>query len=171
MVAAALDKGVDVNTRDENGSTPLILACMNAQVGVVKLLLERGADVKAKNNDGYTALSATYLVHIPRQPQQDRTGMITIVDDKVDEKDQICALLTNHDAKTKEARAEIAPGFSTSLCSRADFDCLSGRLSSGDRFARSEAVKVLGESGGARASQLLLIAINDEDEQVRLGAL
>jgi ankyrin repeat protein len=64
-----LDRGSDVNARhDNNGMTPLMCAAWGdasvknpGQVvcdhpGVVKLLLERGASVKARDNDGKTAL-------------------------------------------------------------------------------------------------------------------
>lgn len=48
--------GVNVNARDENGSTPLIEAARNGHDGVVEALLIARADVKAKDERGKTAL-------------------------------------------------------------------------------------------------------------------
>jgi ankyrin repeat protein len=46
----------DVNARDAEGNTPLILASFYASPECVKLLLERGADANAANKIGATAL-------------------------------------------------------------------------------------------------------------------
>lgn len=51
-----LNKGADVNCRDNYGLTPLIWAAIQGHEEVVRLLLERGGDVEAKNNNGDTAL-------------------------------------------------------------------------------------------------------------------
>lgn len=48
-----LDAGVDVNSRKENGVTPLMLA---NTVKIAKLLIDRGADVNARDNEGTTPL-------------------------------------------------------------------------------------------------------------------
>ena len=48
--------GVNVDARDENGSTPLIEAARNGHDGVVEALLIARADVKAKDKQGKTAL-------------------------------------------------------------------------------------------------------------------
>jgi hypothetical protein len=51
-----LDNGADVNSRDAEGNTPLILASFYASPECVELLIEKGADVNAANKAGATAL-------------------------------------------------------------------------------------------------------------------
>ncbi len=55
-VRALLDGGADVNVRDADGNTPLILASFYAGPECVALLLQRGADPNAANDAGATAL-------------------------------------------------------------------------------------------------------------------
>ena len=55
-VTALLERGADVNARDNDGYTALIWAAFNGHAEIVTALLERGADVDARNNDGDTAL-------------------------------------------------------------------------------------------------------------------
>jgi len=46
-----------VNARNREGSSPLMIAARhNKNPEVITVLLKAGADVKAKNNDGKTAL-------------------------------------------------------------------------------------------------------------------
>jgi ankyrin repeat protein len=51
-----LDNGADVNARDAQGNTPLILASFYASPECVELLIEKGADVNAANKAGAKAL-------------------------------------------------------------------------------------------------------------------
>jgi ankyrin repeat protein len=51
-----LEKGADVNAKDNDGWTPLQFAAKRGSLEIVRLLLENGADAKAKSNDGGTAL-------------------------------------------------------------------------------------------------------------------
>jgi ankyrin repeat protein len=53
-----LASGADVNLRDENNDTPLIVSSRNGHAEIVQLLISKGADVKATNNARSTALSA-----------------------------------------------------------------------------------------------------------------
>jgi ankyrin repeat protein len=56
VVRRLLDSGTDVNARDADGNTPLILASFYAGPECVGLLTENGADVNAANRAGATAL-------------------------------------------------------------------------------------------------------------------
>jgi ankyrin repeat protein len=51
-----LDLGVDKELAGDKDQTPLVFACAKDQTEMTKLLVERGADVNAKNTDGTTAL-------------------------------------------------------------------------------------------------------------------
>jgi cytohesin len=55
-VQAELDKGVDVNAKDDNGDTPLHEAADTGHEEVVELLIANGADVDAKNRYDMTPL-------------------------------------------------------------------------------------------------------------------
>ena len=46
---------LDINVKNADGNTPLILAVINNETDIVKILLNYGADVDAVNNNGYTA--------------------------------------------------------------------------------------------------------------------
>ncbi len=50
VVAWLLDRGVDINTRNERGRTPLLTA--DGHASVMELLIKRGADVLARDNEG-----------------------------------------------------------------------------------------------------------------------
>jgi ankyrin repeat protein len=53
---ALLDEGVEVNQRDEYGSTALHWAAQHGSVEMVKVLLSRGADVHLKDKAGEDAI-------------------------------------------------------------------------------------------------------------------
>jgi hypothetical protein len=55
-VQAFLDRGVDVNARNRDGSTALHAAAVQGQVAVLRSLLEHGADPRIRNDFGHTAL-------------------------------------------------------------------------------------------------------------------
>jgi hypothetical protein len=94
-VKAALDDGVDVNTKDDKGRTPLMVACM-ARKGdtgaVIKLLLDNGADpnvastrpavtyaVMFQNKDGVIAL-ANAGANLAVRGRDDRALMFSIIE-------------------------------------------------------------------------------------------
>ena len=52
-----LEKGLNVNTADEDGYTLLASASANGHVEVVRLLLEKGANVNAVDRERWTPLS------------------------------------------------------------------------------------------------------------------
>ncbi|GMQ94957.1 MAG: hypothetical protein BMS9Abin13_067 [Patescibacteria group bacterium] len=60
-VRRALEKGANVNTKDKDGTTALMIAVLYVHTEVTKLLLDRGADVNAKDKDGTTALMIAAL--------------------------------------------------------------------------------------------------------------
>jgi ankyrin repeat protein len=53
-----LASGAEVNVRDEDNDTPLIVSARNGHSEIVRLLMAKGADVEAANNSRMTALSA-----------------------------------------------------------------------------------------------------------------
>lgn len=57
-----LNRGADVNARDDRGRTALMVAAGLSDPGMVRLLLSKGADVSARGNDGYTAWTASEMV-------------------------------------------------------------------------------------------------------------
>jgi ankyrin repeat protein len=59
-VRVLLDHGADVDVRDCNGATPLILGCREAvQPCIVRLLLDHGAHVNAQDEFGDSPLART----------------------------------------------------------------------------------------------------------------
>jgi ankyrin repeat protein len=56
QTVALIDKGTDVNVRDGQGRTALMIAVARGKLDVVRLLLQRGADPNLADNGGRTAL-------------------------------------------------------------------------------------------------------------------
>jgi ankyrin repeat protein len=52
-----LENGLDINTKDEDGKTPLMDAVSNLKPSTVKFLLEKGASVNDTSNNGEDILS------------------------------------------------------------------------------------------------------------------
>ena len=50
------DLPVDINTKDNDGMTPLMYASYKSDLEIIRLLLNNGADINARRNDGKTAL-------------------------------------------------------------------------------------------------------------------
>jgi ankyrin repeat protein len=57
-----IDKGADINVRDELGDTSLIGASIENCIDIVELLLKRGANPDLKGRAGFTALIAACVV-------------------------------------------------------------------------------------------------------------
>lgn len=55
-------KQIDVNAGDKYGKTPLMIACKNRSLEVVKKLLAMGANPNTKRSFGFTALHESTLV-------------------------------------------------------------------------------------------------------------
>jgi ankyrin repeat protein len=53
-----LDKGANINARNEEGATAMIEAAGFGRLAIVKMLLQRGGDLEARSNNGGTALHA-----------------------------------------------------------------------------------------------------------------
>lgn len=51
-----LDSGVDINSRDEFGRTPLMYAAEQKNLQMVQFLIDKDADVQAKDNYGFTVI-------------------------------------------------------------------------------------------------------------------
>jgi hypothetical protein len=56
--ARLLGQGAEVDTKNNQGDTPLMLATKSGKIDTAKLLIEKGANLEAKNNVGETALIA-----------------------------------------------------------------------------------------------------------------
>jgi hypothetical protein len=56
-----LIKGIEIESKDSYGNTPLINAAFNGEVEICKLLLDHGAKIESKNNDGFTPLLSACL--------------------------------------------------------------------------------------------------------------
>ena len=53
-----LDGGADVNAKNNNGFTTLMIASQEGHPSCISVLLDRGADVDATANDGVTTASS-----------------------------------------------------------------------------------------------------------------
>jgi len=65
-----LATGVDVNTQDAKGFTPLIIAAYDDHLEATKLLLEAGADVNVQDRAGNTALMGVCFKGYPEIARQ-----------------------------------------------------------------------------------------------------
>ena len=56
VVAALIQAGANLEVRDLEGSTPLLVACRSGNEDIVRQLVATGANIHAANNKGWTAL-------------------------------------------------------------------------------------------------------------------
>src|SRR5690242_12837538 len=56
LTASLLREGAPANVQSSDGTTPLMLATLHSSVGMVRLLLEHGADANAVNQSGGASL-------------------------------------------------------------------------------------------------------------------
>jgi ankyrin repeat protein len=56
FVYCLLKKDIDLDIKDKNNFTPLHLAVLKGRYEIVKLLLEKGANLNIQNDDGYVPL-------------------------------------------------------------------------------------------------------------------
>ena len=59
LVKLLLSKGADIETKDITGGTPLFRAADNGDINTVKVLVQSGANVNAKNNYGWSRLKTS----------------------------------------------------------------------------------------------------------------
>ena len=58
-----MEKGIDIDAKDENGYTALHCAAESGQAEVTELLVKKGADVEARTNKGVTPLQIAESLH------------------------------------------------------------------------------------------------------------
>ena len=64
VVQVLIDAGADIDTKDNEGRSPLHYACNNGLSDIVKMLVEAGAGVRDTDNEGDTCLIlAAYFGH------------------------------------------------------------------------------------------------------------
>jgi ankyrin repeat protein len=63
MVESLIDLGADINIPDAQGFTPLMHAAMAGDEIMCQLLIERGADVHIRSNDGLSVMSMAHDSH------------------------------------------------------------------------------------------------------------
>lgn len=88
----AISHGDDVNKRDSNGNTPLILAAKHGDFAIVKQLVIKGADIHTRNNDGYDA-----LLSLSNYTMKNSAG-----EDKGRQRSQLIPIATEGHLKTAE---------------------------------------------------------------------
>ena len=70
LVRKLIDLGADVNLATESGFTPLMASAGRHNIAIAELLIEKGADIEAKDDDGINALvyASTYNFYLRKVP-------------------------------------------------------------------------------------------------------
>jgi ankyrin repeat protein len=100
LVSLFLELRIGINTRDDNGDTPLFLAAKAGNIELVKSLIEKGADISICNDDGKSVLMtaigegrmqiARMLIEFANAPllnvvdREDRTALEMTINDDID---------------------------------------------------------------------------------------
>jgi len=69
VAAALIRAGAEINVQDPYGVTPLMFAAISGSPETIRMLLKSGADVKAKDVDGRTALIETLTTENDLPPE------------------------------------------------------------------------------------------------------
>ena len=83
LAQQSLKHGARIETQDERGATPLILAAKRSQDAMVKFLLEKGANLSAKDHSGWTP-----LVHSARTGNLDMVALLLASKPDIADKNQ-----------------------------------------------------------------------------------
>ena len=111
-----LDKGAEVDQANENGRTPLFVACFKGHVGAARLLLDKGADVnRAVKNwtplyvaclAGHVDVAQLLLERSAEIDRADEDGETPLDVAKSQGHDAVVALLEEHISSKSRGAAE-----------------------------------------------------------------
>lgn len=93
VVKAMLERGADVNAKDNEGETALRLAVTSGKTDVVKLLIEKGADVNAISEDVLFGGTALMLAAVFGNMNMVQTLLDNGADVNAEDKNGITALM------------------------------------------------------------------------------
>jgi hypothetical protein len=94
VAALLLERGADVNVRNDEAETPLMVAAFDGNVRMAELLVQRGADIDARDNEGETAL--------------ERAEWVVDADDMMDDRVKGCSEVVHLLRASKEERTLAA---------------------------------------------------------------
>ena len=83
LVGRLLDNGANIEARDNGGNTPLFHAAVYGRTTVLKLLLQRGANIEARNvchTRAHAPIGASYSLCVPRAALHARLRNLTYID-------------------------------------------------------------------------------------------